>query len=192
MHFGAVDQIARVWINGKFLGEHIGGYLHFSFEIGGYVIAGENQIVVEVTDTLDSDLAYGKQRYERGGMWYTPISGIWQPVWLESVPKDYIQSIRLTPTLNTITINTVGGHSYKSIVINTDDGEVRYSWMGDSITVDITQPHLWTPDDPYLYTFTLISGDDVIKSYFALRTISVCPINDQMYSPYFCAILLHV
>ena len=190
LHFGAVDQIARVWINGKLAGAHTGGYLPFSFEINKYVTVGENQIVVEVTDTLDSDLAYGKQRYKRGGMWYTPISGIWQPVWIESVPNNYICSIRLTSTLNSITIETTGGHTDKSIVINTEDGKLQYSWMGDSVTIDITHPHNWTPEDPYLYTFSLHSGEDVISSYFALRTISVKPVNSQMYiclndKPYF-------
>lgn len=190
LHFGAVDQIARVWINGKLVGEHTGGYLPFSLEISRVVNTGENQIIVEVTDTLDSELAYGKQRYDRGGMWYTPISGIWQPVWLESVPEDYISSIRITPTLNTVTIETVGGNSEKSIVINIEDGELRYSWMGDSVTITIADPHHWTPDDPYLYTFTLTSGEDMISSYFALRTVDIKTVNGQAYiclngEPYF-------
>ncbi|MBE6949689.1 MAG: glycoside hydrolase family 2 [Ruminococcaceae bacterium] len=190
LHFGAVDQIARVWINGKAAGKHTGGYLPFSLEIGRYVTAGENQIVVEVTDTLDHDLAYGKQRYKRGGMWYTPISGIWQAVWLESVPESYIHSLAMTPTLNSITIETKGGSNDKSIIIHTDEGELRCSWRGDSVTITLSTPHLWTPDDPYLYTFILTAGEDVIDSYFALRTISILPVKSQAYiclnnEPYF-------
>ncbi len=187
LHFGAVDQIAKVWINGKLAGEHTGGYLPFSLEIGEFVTTDENEIVVEVIDTLDSELAYGKQRYKRGGMWYTPISGIWQPVWLESVPKHYIKSLRITPTLESITIETVGGEKDKAIIIM--DGQ-EFCWSGDSVVIPIENPHLWTPDDPYLYEFKLKSGDDVISSYFALRTIEIKDVNGQAYiclngEPYF-------
>ena len=173
LHFGAVDQIARVWINGKAAGKHTGGYLPFSLEIGRYVTAGENQIVVEVTDTLDHDLAYGKQRYKRGGMWYTPISGIWQAVWLESVPMEYISSLRLTPTLDSITIEVSGAVGEKSVRITTPVGEISQVFEGDSITISIPDQRLWTPEDPYLYSFTLTAGEDKIESYFALRTVSV-------------------
>ena len=99
IHFGAVDQIAKVWVNNSFVGEHIGGYLPFTFDITEFVTVGENTVFVEVTDALDTDLAYGKQKYDRGGMWYTPVSGIWQSVWIESVPQNYISSLRLTPSL---------------------------------------------------------------------------------------------
>lgn len=195
LHFGAVDQIAEVKINGNALLTHIGGYLPFEFDITEYVVSGENEITVTVTDELDRELAYGKQRKDRGGMWYTPISGIWQAVWLESVPCEYITSMRLTPTLHSITIDTDGGKSEKAVTIDTPDGEIKQTYAGDSVTVDIPSPRLWSPDDPYLYRFTLTDGEDRIESYFALRTVTVETVGDRQYialngKPYFFSGLL--
>lgn len=190
IHFGAVDQIAKVWINNSFAGEHIGGYLPFSLDITAFVTTGENTVFVEVTDTLDIDLAYGKQKYNRGGMWYTPISGIWQSVWIESVPQHYISSLRLTPTADSITIETVGGEAEKTVVINTPDGDIVHSFYGDKATISIEKPINWTPENPHLYTFTLTSGEDMVESYFALRTITIEKTKEQSYiclngKPYF-------
>ena len=88
LHFGAVDQIAEVFLNGTFLGKHAGGYAPFSFDVTE-VIGEENRLEVKVTDELNKDYPYGKQCRERGGMWYTPVSGIWQSVWLEQVQETY-------------------------------------------------------------------------------------------------------
>ena len=190
IHFGAVDQIARVWINNKFAGEHIGGYLPFSLDITDLVHTGDNTVFVEVTDVLDTDLAFGKQKKNRGGMWYTPVSGIWQSVWIESVPKNYISSLRITPSLDSITIETAGGEDEKTVVINTPDGEVVHKFNGDKTTVIIDNPINWTPENPHLYTFTITSGEDTFESYFALRTVTVEKVNGQSYiclngKPYF-------
>ena len=83
LHFGAVDQIAEVYVNDVMVGKHEGGYLPFSFDVTEAVKEGENLLVVKATDTLSEDYPYGKQRKKRGGMWYTPVSGIWQTVWME-------------------------------------------------------------------------------------------------------------
>lgn len=99
LHFGAVDQIARVYINGKEVGYHEGGYLPFSCDITKAVKEGSNILMVKVTDTLSQDYPYGKQKKKRGGMWYTPVSGIWQTVWLENVSECYITNVKLTPDL---------------------------------------------------------------------------------------------
>ncbi len=173
IHFGAVDQICKVLVNGKCAGEHTGGYLPFSFEIGQLLAFGENTITVEVTDELDLELAYGKQREKRGGMWYTPISGIWQTPWLESVPKEYISSLKIDPTLNSVTIHTEGGEAEKILEIKTADGIVSRSYSGNTVTVEIDFPKLWSPEEPYLYEFSLTAGEDRIESYFALRTVTV-------------------
>ncbi len=190
LHFGAVDQIAEVKINGNTLPIHIGGYLPFEFDITEYITDGENSITVEVTDELDRELAYGKQRKDRGGMWYTPISGIWQAVWIESVPSEYITSLRLTPTSDSITIDTLGGKAEKTVTINTPNGKIERTYSGDSVTIEIPSPRLWSPDDPYLYQFTLTDGEDKIESYFALRTVSIESVGGQAYiaisgKPYF-------
>ena len=190
LHFGAVDQLAKIWLNGSFIGEHIGGYLPFSFDITPYIKKGENEIRVEVTDNLDIDYSYGKQRYDRGGMWYTPISGIWQPVWLESVPEKHIEKLRITPELDKVTIEVAGGEEEKSIIINTPNGDITHTFRGEKTTVKIYAPVNWTPENPYLYTFALTSGADKVESYFALRTITIEKVKGQSYiclngKPYF-------
>ena len=195
LHFGAVDQIARVFLNERLAGEHIGGYLPFSLDITEQLREGENTLTVEVEDTLDSELPYGKQRRKRGGMWYTPISGIWQPVWLESVPENHIKSLKITPSLTDVRIETVGGEREKLLSIKTADGVKEYRYGGDSVTVKIESPILWTPDTPYLYEFTLSDGKDSVSSYFALREVSVKEIGSRSYiclngKPIFCHGLL--
>ncbi len=172
LHFGAVDQVAEVTFNGVPLGTHEGGYLPFSFDITDALTAGENTLTVTVTDELDTDLPYGKQRKKRGGMWYTPISGIWQSVWLESVPESYVSSLRIQADLQTVTIKTQGGNEEKTLTLTTPAGELKYTYNGDSFTLMVEAPRHWSPEDPYLYFFTLQSGEDEIRSYFALRTVT--------------------
>lgn len=169
LHFGAVDQICRVFVNGKAIGDHVGGYLPFSFDITDYIVDGKNQLKVVVIDELDRELAYGKQRKDRGGMWYTPTSGIWQTVWCESVPKDYIKGIRITPALDSVHIDVCVGDGEKVLTL----GEKEYKFDGNSVDIKVENPINWTPDNPHLYDFTLCYGEDKIESYFALRTVSI-------------------
>lgn len=190
LHFGAADQIARVFINGSLAGEHLGGYLPFEIDITEFASVGENFIEVEITDELDKNLPYGKQRKKRGGMWYTPISGIWQAVWIESVPEDHVKGIKLTPSLDSITIEVEGGKDEKTVCIQRDSDEEIHTFSGNKITIKISNPKLWTPEDPYLYNFTLQSGKDVIESYFALRTVTIEARNGKQFiclngEPYF-------
>lgn len=106
LHFGAVDQIARVWVNDAYVGRHEGGYLAFTFDVTDLVKRNTaNKLSVKVTDTLSLDYPYGKQRVKRGGMWYTPISGIWQNVWLENVPAQYVEKVVLKPDLEGVRIS---------------------------------------------------------------------------------------
>ncbi len=107
LHFGAADQVAEVFLNGKRLGGHEGGYLPFTFDVTEALRDAEkekHELRVCVTDTLSHVYPYGKQRKRRGGMWYTPVSGIWQSVWLEEVPKRYIENLRITPGAWTVRI----------------------------------------------------------------------------------------
>ncbi|MBE6612726.1 MAG: glycoside hydrolase family 2, partial [Ruminococcaceae bacterium] len=173
LHFGATDQIARVSVNGVEFPAHTGGYLAFSFDITDALIPGENVITVEVTDELDHDLAYGKQRKKRGGMWYTPISGIWQSVWLESVPEVYIRALRITPSLSSVVMETEGGADEKIVEIATPDGILTHRFTGSRTEIAIENPKLWSPESPHLYRFTLKCGEDAVRSYFALRTVTV-------------------
>ncbi len=173
INFGAADQITKLFVNGVFVGEHTGGYLPFSFDITDAIKDSEAELHVEITDTLDTDIPYGKQRRDRGGMWYTPVSGIWQPVWIESAPSEYIRSLKIAPTLDSVRIECIGGCDEKTLTIHFEEGDKEYRFGGDSITVDIPCPHLWSAEDPYLYRFTLTAGEDTVSSYFALRTVSV-------------------
>ncbi len=108
LHFGAVDQVAEVFLNGHFLGKHEGGYLPFVFDITGQADRqGTNRLLVKAKDTLSPRYPYGKQRRARGGMWYTPVSGIWQSVWLEQVPEVYLKEVRIAADLDGVTIEAV-------------------------------------------------------------------------------------
>ncbi len=175
LHFGASDNQTEVLVNGISVGIHTGGYLPFTVDITSAVRSGENILTVKVTDPLDKTYPYGKQRHKRGGMWYTPVSGLWQTVWLEQVPKQYIKSLRITPTQSSVTVEVEGGEDEKSLLL---DGRI-YPFRGNRITVEIDDPKLWTPETPNLYFFTLESGEDRVSSYFALRQIGIDTVNGR-------------
>ena len=173
LHFGAIDQTAQVFCNGVPVGQHTGGYLPFSFDVTKAVHSGANVICIHVTDPLDRDLPWGKQRYRRGGMWYTPISGIWQTVWLESVPRNAIKRLRMDPSLDRLILHVEGGAEQKTLTVETPEGELTHTFTGADLTLPIEHPRHWSPDDPYLYHFTLTAGEDRVQSYFALRTVEI-------------------
>ena len=190
LHFGACDQIAKVTLNGEYLGEHIGGYLPFSFDVSEWIQVGENTLLVEIEDELDLEIPYGKQRKKRGGMWYTPISGIWQTVWMESVPANAIRALRLTPSLSGVTVEIQGGTEQKILIVETPKGLTEYRFQGKSAVIKLDEPILWTPENPHLYPLTIRSGEDTVRSYFALRTFGTVFENGKNYlalngKPYF-------
>ena len=171
LHFGAVDQQAAVTLNGHLLGTHTGGYLPFSFDITPWLQA-ENVLTVAVSDHLDDAvLPYGKQKEKRGGMWYTPVTGIWQTVWLESVCNDYIHDLQVTTQNNTVYVKLEGTESCGTLTL-----ENASSWPVEKgqCTFSLDQPVMWSPENPHLYRFSVTtdSGDSV-QSYFAFRTLSV-------------------
>ncbi len=191
LHFGAVDQYCEVFVNQKSVGKNVGGYLPFSFDITDYIKLGQNEVEVRACDPLDISLPYGKQTRKRGGMWYTNISGIWQTVWLESVCKDYISSLKITPSLDSVLIEVTGGKNEKTL----DFEGKEYTFCGDSFKLEVKNPKLWTPDRPHLYDFKLCSGEDMVESYFSLRTVSVIKKNNKALislngQPIFCNGLL--
>ncbi len=198
LHFGAVDQIAEVYINDNYLGTHEGGYLPFTFDITPWFKPQEdNLLVVKVMDTLDRELPYGKQRKDRGGMWYTPTSGIWQSVWLEQVPEVYVESLKITTDTCgmqiefrvSVNVERLKPQSLeKKIEIQLHNGEVYdVVTREDIVKIDLTQvgtkdgavyqPRLWTTDDPYLYQINIQVEDDDVTTYTALRKISIEEIN---------------
>ena len=107
-------------------------------------------------------------------MWYTPVSGIWQTVWLESVPDRYITSIRITPMADRVELKVFGGEEHK--VVRLSSGEV-IEFDGERTEIVPSEIHPWSPEEPYLYEFTLRSGDDEVKSYFAIRTVEVMEVG---------------
>jgi len=179
LHFGAVDQIAAVTLNGKPICTHVGGYLPFEADITDAAVIGENTLRVRVTDTLDTELCYGKQCKKRGGMWYTPISGIWQPVWLEYVPQNHIRSLRIIPTLDSVTLEIEGGGTEKTLSVEMPNGVREYRFTAERFTLAVDDPILWTPEHPHLYHFTLTDGTDTVRSYFALRTVGMQTVNGK-------------
>ena len=180
LHFGAVDQIAEVFLNGRPVVRHEGGYLPFYGNITKLLLPGENQLTVLVIDSLDHDYPYGKQTKKRGGMWYTPITGIWQTVWLEAVPETAIAALKIEPDLTGISLSVETKAAHCDAVVRLDGVEVaRASWAntGKPRRVDIPeeQIRLWTPDSPTLYDLTVTAGQDTVHSYFALRTVEIKP-----------------
>ena len=167
LHLDAVDQIAKVYINGRLVTEHEGGYLPIDCDITQRLKAGENELKVVVWDDLNRNYPYGKQTHKRGGMWYTPFSGIWQTVWLEVVPEHYIRSLKITPSLTGVTVEVTGGCKEKTIEI---DGRI-IAFTGNSVSVTMERPKVWTPEAPNLYPFTITAGEDRVESYCALRTV---------------------
>ncbi len=172
LHVGAADQCAEVFVNGTSVGEHIGGYEAFCFDITE-VLQDENTVTVRVTDTLSEQvLPYGKQCHKRGGMWYTPVSGIWQTVWLESVPEDYVRRLRIDTGADHAVI-TAEGITDGTLTVQTPQGEITVLLTDGTARVALSEPRLWSPEDPYLYYFTLTTSTDEVSSYFALRTLDV-------------------
>ena len=174
LHFGAVDQRAEVFINGKEAGKHRGGYTSFEMDITDLLTDGENQILVRVTDPFDREGdARGKQSLRPGGIWYTPQSGIWQTVWTETVPEEYISKLRIEPDFDgrSCRITVVSG-SDESVILNLDG----VSYIGRTNRPVELKPEKfrpWSPEDPYLYRFSVRMGDDEVESYFGLRKFSV-------------------
>ncbi len=175
LHFGAVDQVAEVYLNGNKLGSHVGGYAPFSFDITKF-LAETNVLTVFVRDRLSSlILPYGKQSVKRGGMWYTKVSGIWQTVWLESVRENYIVSLELptTPDDPVITAHFCGQNEDGTVAVNTENGQVIFLLKDGKAEIKLDNPRLWSPEDPYLYEFEIMTESDTVRSYFALRSLEV-------------------
>lgn len=172
INFGAVDQIARVYLNGSLVGEHHGGYTPFSFEITDLLSVGENKLNVVVQDLCeDNEYSRGKQRNKRGGIWYSPQSGIWQSVWLESTPVEYLPSVRITPDYDNeqVMLEYPDGISVEALVY---DGDELICDTTDKV-IKLPEFKSWSPESPFLYKIVFKYGKDRVESYFGMRKFSV-------------------
>ncbi|WP_350348876.1 sugar-binding domain-containing protein [Agromyces sp. G08B096] len=186
LHFGAVDQDCVVFVDGREVGRHVGGYLPFTCDITEAVGGGGSHVLrVEVTD--DSDAGYasrGKQALKPGGIWYTPQSGIWQTVWLESVPAVHVTSLDVRPCLSDAAAEVVvhlGGGDADIEVVLTADGEpvARASGRsGELLRLELASVRPWSPEDPFLYDLDIRAGEDRVASYLGMRSVTMEPDAD--------------
>ncbi|NQT83464.1 glycoside hydrolase family 2, partial [bacterium] len=188
LHFGAVDWESTVWVNGKELGMHRGGYDPFTFEITKALKgSGEQEIVVAAWDPTNRGYQpRGKQVNKPGGIWYTPTTGIWQTVWLEPVQKeDYIKGLKIVPDIDAGEVLVMIEHfnataSGKVVVEVSDSGKTiakASGKLGATVKLRIPKAKLWSPDTPHLYDLrvSLINGQvrDRVESYFGMRKVSI-------------------
>ena len=195
LHFGAVDQTCTVYVNGKKAGNHTGGYLPFTLDITELCREGEQELLVKVCDLSDTGWhSRGKQKLKAGGMFYTAQSGIWQTVWLETVPEQYIKSVRIRPDYDGsfVKIRPQGTSSFSVAMTVFEDftdemlrhfletgkicGQRRCSLeagTGREWKLPMEGFSAWTPEHPKLYGLLLEGGEDTVLTYFAIRKCSV-------------------
>ena len=193
LHCGGVDQeVLSVWFNGAPIGA--GGCPLLDGPLTWELPAprqGENLLELEICDFGGTALPWGKQRKKRGGMWYTSVSGIWQTVWLEWVPAGWITQIRCTPSLEDVRVelfrfpteDSEGMDPWEQLEAQPDglpaqtgcvlfEGK-RWPIRDGCVVLRPAAPRLWSPEDPHLYSFTVLCGEDRVESYFALRTVGI-------------------
>jgi len=188
LHFEAVDWETKVWVNDQLVGDHRGGYDPFSFDITEYINDAKEQVMlVSVYDpTSDGTQPRGKQVNDPHGIWYTPVTGIWQTVWIEPIPEEYIAEVYTSTDIDNSTVEiTVRSDKYQSgseiaIIVLEESREVAAGegLTGNPITIPLNNPQLWTPGSPHLYDLKLIlvkDGEaiDEVTSYFGMRKISL-------------------
>lgn len=185
LHFGAVDWQTEVFVNGIKVGSHTGGYTPFYFDITSCLQKGEQSLVVSVFDpTNDGFQPRGKQVKNPGGIYYTPVTGIWQTVWLEPVADAHLEGIVSVPDIDRQTIRVepkIKGEADFLLVQVKEEGKLvseARTVPGQAITLPVPSPKLWSPESPFLYTMELTlyrSGVAIDKasSYFGMRKISM-------------------
>ena len=186
LHFGAVDQRCVVWWNGRLVGKRQNGYLPFSFDITDLIQEGENTLCVRVQDDSDETWhSHGKQTLHPGGIFYTAQSGIWQTVWLEWIPENHIESLKITPLYDKsavrLEITLTEAADMEIQMLLEKDSFCHYIDAADfppdsnCFVREISLPDFrpWSPEDPFLYELNIIAGEDLVHSYFAMRKFSV-------------------
>lgn len=210
LHFGAVDQTCVVYVDGAEAASHTGGFTPFGIVVEPR--ADEFEIIVAVRDVTDtSHHSRGKQRVDRGGIWYSPQSGIWQTVWLESTPDLAVERLDLTPRLTfagdgalasaslDLAVHAWAGEAGVASVTVSGSGVVvaaTEAAAGESVRVDIPEARLWSPENPFLYDIEVVLGHDRVTSYVGMRSLGIAADADGHPrlllngTPYFAAGLL--
>jgi len=190
LNFEAVDYQATVWINGVAVGRHTGGNLPFSFDITDALASGENTLVVRVTDATDTPGSYqlhGKQVREPQGIWYTPVTGIWQTVWLEEVPALHLTGLKIVTRMDgSVSVQYEASRPLKGIPAKLTlslNGRERAAVAGPEagaagvpsgqVAFAVPDRELWSPDSPTLYDLEITVGDDVVNSYLGFRETGI-------------------
>ncbi|MGW2238064.1 PA14 domain-containing protein [Streptomyces sp. NPDC001759] len=188
LNFGAVDWRAEVYVNGVKVTEHQGGYDKFGADVTDALKPGRTQeLIVGVYDPTDAasgeNPPLGKQRLDPSGIWYTPTSGIWQTVWMEPVARDHVDALKLTPDVanSRLTVEPQGVRDGVPVTATAYAGHRKVATArgrtGSPLTLTVHDPHLWSPDDPFLYDLKVTVGSDRVGSYFGMRSISVEKVN---------------
>jgi beta-galactosidase/beta-glucuronidase len=174
LHFGAVDYRATVWVNGKEVARHEGGHTPFSADVSDVAGRGDNELVVRAEDPLaDKTIPRGKQHWttQPEGMFYTATTGIWQPVWLEPLPAQCIESLRVEGDVDAGKVRVEAIADGEIDVVATFDGRVVGSGRGNGV-IPLREIHPWSPESPNLYGLRVTLGDrDSVDSYFGLRKV---------------------
>ena len=182
LHFGAVDQCCTVWVNGQEAGSHTGGYLPFALDVTELIEGDAFTLELRVTDPTDTgSLSRGKQRLKNTGIWYTPQSGIWQTVWMECVPENYLRSLRITPKPeeNAVHIRLEADDPAMAAVTICRDGGIIAEGQTDengesTLTIPAEELRLWSPENPFLYDVSIVlPGGDRVESYFGMRSFGI-------------------
>lgn len=182
LHFGAVDQCCTVWVNGQEAGSHTGGYLPFALDVTELIEGDAFTLELRVTDPTDTgSLSRGKQRLKNTGIWYTPQSGIWQTVWMECVPENYLRSLRITPKPeeNAVHIRLEADDPAMAAVTICRDGGIIVEGQTDengesTLTIPAEELRLWSPENPFLYDAAItLAGGDKVESYFGMRAFGI-------------------
>src|SRR5688572_22610293 len=180
LHFGAVDWSAEVWVNGKSIGRHEGGYDPFTFDITPALKSGTQELVVAVSDPTDTGLQpRGKQVLEPNGIWYTAVTGIWQTVWLESVPNAFIRELAMTPDPDgkrlRLAVRSEGGTEFSAVaklrgrVVGRVTGNVNAE-----ASLPLDELELWSTAAPTLYDLEVsLKNGDSVQSYFGMRKVEM-------------------